>query len=354
LQGAGESIILYHNLLVPNKNIKIILNYVLGPLLFCLLVYSIYTQIQRQPNWEQSLEQIRRAFDGTAVWKLAAVIGLMILNWGLEARKWQLVIKRIQPISWMQCLKATFTGTTLAFFTPNRMGEYMGRVLYIDEGKRIRAISLTLVCSIGQLLVTLIFGIIGLLVIRKTLQSSAGGSSTIFWLNAVLYASLLGAGFLTLLYFRLSWLIRWIERIPRIEKFVRHIRVLDNFNATMLFRILSLSVSRYIVFVAQYFLLFQVFRVELTGWQVFWSVSVVFLVLAIVPTIALITELGVRWKTSVEVVQLFSANVVGILATSLAIWIINLVIPALIGSLLILNIRLFNYKEEQKRMANKN
>ena len=325
-----------------------------GPLLFCLLVYSIYLQIQRQPNWEQSLHQIRLAFDGDTIWKLAAVLGLMIINWGLEARKWQLVISRLQPISWIKCLKAVFTGTTLAFFTPNRMGEYMGRVLYIDEGKRIQAVSLTIVASMGQLLITLIVGVVGLLVIRTELEVGASSSSALFWLNAVLYISLLAACFLTLLYFRLSWLIRWIERIPRIEKFIRHVRVLDNFNATMLFHILSLSLARYLVFTIQYYVLFDVFGVEMNGWQVFWSVSVVFLVLAIVPTIALVTELGVRWKTSVEVVQLFSSNIVGIVATSLAIWIINLVIPALIGSLLILNIRLFNYKEEKKRMGKKN
>jgi hypothetical protein len=238
------------------------------------------------------------------------------------------------------------------------MGEYMGRVLYIDEGKRIQAVSLTIVASMGQLLITLVVGVVGLLVIRSELQvgtssSSASSGSAIFWLNAVLYISVLAACFLTLLYFRLSWLIRWIERIPRIEKFIRHVRVLDNFNATMLFHILSLSLARYLVFTIQYYVLFDVFGVEMNGWQVFWSVSVVFLVLAIVPTIALVTELGVRWKTSVEVVQLFSSNIVGIVATSLAIWIINLVIPALIGSLLILNIRLFNYKEEKKRMGKK-
>ena len=331
----------------------------MGPLLFCLLAYSIYRQIQRQPNWEQSLKQIFNAFDGAAAWKLTGALLLMILNWGLEARKWQLVITRLQRISLLQCLKAVFTGTTLAFFTPNRMGEYMGRILYIDEGKRIQAISLTIVSSMGQLLVTLVVGVVGLLVIRSEMQFGASASSTssnsvLFWLDAVLYVSLLAACFLTLLYFRLSWLIRLIERIPRIDKFIRHVRVLDNFNATMLLRILSLSLGRYLVFALQYYLLFDVFEVVLNGWQVFWSVSVVFLVLAIVPTIALVTELGVRWKTSVEVVQLFSTNVVGIVATSLAIWIINLVIPALIGSLLILNIRLFNYKEGQKRMAKKN
>jgi hypothetical protein len=273
----------------------------------------------------------------------------MMVNWGIEARKWQVVITRLQPISWLKCLKAIFTGTTLAFFTPNRMGEYMGRVLYIDEGKRIQAVSLTLVCSMGQLLVTLVLGLTGLMVIRGVLKSQQpGADSIVFWLNAVLYASALAAGFLTLLYFRLSWLIRWVEKIPRIERFVGYIRVLDNFNATILLRILSLSLIRYLVFAIQYYLLFQVFRVELNGWQVFWSVTVIFLVLAIVPTIALFTELGVRWKTSVEVVQLFSSNVVGILASSLAIWIVNLVIPALIGSLLILSIRLFNSREEPK------
>ncbi|HEY8898512.1 MAG TPA: hypothetical protein VIM79_26975, partial [Niastella sp.] len=75
------------------------------------------------------------------------------------------------------------------------------------------------------------------------------------------------------------------------------------------------------------------------------SVSVIFLVLAIVPTIAVITELGVRWKVGIEVVQLFNSNITGILATSLAVWIINLVIPALIGSLLILSIRVFNNRK---------
>lgn len=331
-----------------NKNIKIILNYVVGPLLFCLLAYSIYHQIQRQPNWKDSFLQIIRAFDSTDIWKLMAVCFFMLLNWGLEARKWQLVIRRIQPISWIQALKAIFTGTTLAFFTPNRMGEYIGRVLYIEEGKRIKAVSLTIVCSMAQLLVTIVLGIAGVIFIRQELLIKEGpGSSVIFWMNLVLYISIPVAVILTLFYFKLSWVVRWVEKIPFIEKFTNYIRVLDNFEASTLLSILSLSVLRYGVFVIQYYWLFDVFKVELNEWQVFWSVSVVFLVLAIVPSIALLTELGVRWQTSIEVIRLFSTNVVGILATSLAIWMINLVIPALVGSLLILNIRLFNLKKNR-------
>jgi len=330
--------------LVLNKNIKLILNYVIGPLVFCLLAFSIYRQLQRQPNWLESLYQLKNVFDGPGLWQLAAAVGLMLVNWGLEARKWQLAVRNVQPIAFIKCLKAVFSGITLAFFTPNRIGEYLGRVLYIQEGKRIQAISVTIVCSMAQLLVTWMAGIAGLFYIKSWLSQPGHTGDDVFWMNAVLYVVLAGAVILTLLYFRLAWLVRWIEKIPGIERFVRHIRVLERFNATILVRILSLSGVRYGVFIAQYYLLFAAFGVHMDAGQVFGAISVVFLVLSIVPTIAVITELGVRWKASIEIVQLFSSNLAGILAASLAIWIINLVIPALAGSLLILGIRIFNKK----------
>jgi uncharacterized membrane protein YbhN (UPF0104 family) len=329
-----------------NKNIKIILNYVIGPLVFCLLAFSIYRQLFHQPNWRDSFRQVLAAITGEASWQLISAIALMLVNWGIEARKWQVVIRKIQPISFFQSWKAVHSGLTLAFFMPNRIGEYFGRVLYIQEGKRIQAASLTIVCSMAQLLITWLAGIAGIIYLKWYLsQSATDNSSLLFWMNALLFVTIGSAIILTLLYFRLSWLVRWIEKIPRIDRFIGWIRVLDDFNATILARILSLSIVRYAVFIGQYYLLFAAFNVHLDGMQVFGSVSVVFLVLSIVPTIAIITELGMRWKASMEVVQIFSSNMAGIWATSLAIWIINLVIPALIGSLLILGIRFFNNKK---------
>lgn len=317
----------------------------IGPLVFCLLAWSIYHQLQRQPNWKESFRHIQHALNGPGIWKLWLAIILMLVNWGIEARKWQVVIRRIQPISFIQSWKAIFTGTTMAFFTPNRIGEYVGRILYIEDNKRLQAISLTIVCSIAQLLVTLLAGLGALLYMKNVIAARQTEVSLLFWINTLLYITSFGTFILTLFYFRLAWLVRWIEKIPRIERFVRYIRVLDSFNATILLRILSLSVARYLVFIGQYYLLFAVFDVSLTPAQVFASIGVVFLVLAVVPTIAVITELGVRWKASIELVQFFSTNTWGVLATSLSVWVINLVIPALIGSLLILGIRIFRNRE---------
>ena len=305
----------------------------IGPLVFCLLAWSIYRQLIRQTNWHQSLNTALEALKGAAAWKLILAISLMLVNWGLEARKWQVAIGTLQRIPFITSWKAVFSGTTFAFFMPNRMGEYMGRILYLPEENRVQAISLTIVCSMGQTLVTWLAGVGGLIYIGSALPS------------LLLYATIAGALTLTLFYFRLTWLVRWLKRIPRLKKLVTYIQVLDSFNATILLRILSLSVIRYAVFIAQYYLLFDVFNVPLTLGQVFGSISVVFVVLSIVPAIGFITELGVRWKTSIEVVRLFNNNITGILATSFAIWIINLVIPALIGSLLILGIKIFANKK---------
>jgi uncharacterized membrane protein YbhN (UPF0104 family) len=328
-------------LLIRNKNIKLILNYIIGPLVFCILVYAIYQQIQQQTDWQRSIYRVLDVFRTGNAWKLIAVFLLMFLNWGIEARKWQLALAPVTNISFFTSFKAIFSGTTMAFFTPNRMGEYMGRILHVEERQRISSIALTIVCSMAQLMITLVAGTGGLLFVISTMKTALPDSNVIFWINLLLYIVSACLLVLTIFYFRVSWLIKWVEKIPRIERILNYIRVLDKFNATLLVWILSLSFTRYLVFIVQYFLLFSVFGVDLGWWQTFWSVSVVFLVIAIVPSIAALTELGVRWKTSIEVLHLFSQNTAGILATSLAAWIINLVIPALLGSLLIFGLKFF-------------
>src|SRR5688500_1646857 len=86
-------------LVTTNKNIKILLKYVVGPLVFCLLAWSIYRQLLRQNNWQQSLQHAWQAMRGAEAWKLMLAIALMLANWGLESRKWQVVIKRVQQLS---------------------------------------------------------------------------------------------------------------------------------------------------------------------------------------------------------------------------------------------------------------
>ena len=323
-----------------NKSFKI--TYILGPLVFLVLSWFIYRQVIHQPNWKTSLHQVWMAITGPQQWKLWLVLALMPVNWGIEARKWQLALRPVGGIAFRDAFRAVFTGTTMACFTPNRMGEYLGRILYIEEGRRIKAISLTMACSIAQLMVTLLIGLVGILYLRAApppilsgLHKGLLALDILFWIVLVLLVSL------TFIYCRFSLVASLLLRIPGIRRFSAYIKVLENFDATILMRILFLSFGRYIVFIVQYSLVFPVFGVALGFWQVLGGMSVVFLVMAVVPTLTFLTELGLRWEASIQVLQLYSSNVVGIFATSFAIWLINLIIPALIGSLLIVRIKLF-------------
>ena len=87
----------------------------------------------------------------------------------------------------------------------------------------------------------------------------------------------------------------------------------------------------------------QVLNVEIYWIDAFWVISILFLVLAIVPSFA-IADLGIRGKFSTELLRIYSVNTVGILGTTFGIWFINLFIPALAGSIFILGIKIFKNK----------
>ncbi|MFX6258723.1 hypothetical protein ABTF80_21960, partial [Acinetobacter baumannii] len=72
----------------------------------------------------------------------------------------------IQPVSFGKAYKAIFAGQAFAFNTVNSVGEFLGRMFYLDDGNRLRSISLTMVGSLSQLIVTFIMGIAGLVYMR--------------------------------------------------------------------------------------------------------------------------------------------------------------------------------------------
>lgn len=333
--------------MLRNKNIKLIINYVLGPLVFILLSWSIYKQVIRQPDWKQSLDQLTGIHKDPQSWLLVVAFALVFVNWGIEARKWQVAIRKIQSLSFIKAFKAIFTGTTLASFTPNRTGEYVGRILYIDEGKRIQAIALTILCSMAQLQITFYAGLIALLTMHSSLPAFFYSENIYFSIGLRLFflAVSVAAILLTLFYFRMGWLLKQLHSRKWMAKWIRYAEAVEALDATILLRILSLSLFRYLVFVVQYYLVFLVFDVQLDWWQCLQIVSVLFLLLAVIPSFTFLTDLGIRWKAGIEIVKLYSTNALGIFASAFTIWLFNLIIPALIGSLLILGIRIFKNKE---------
>src|SRR5437762_6135815 len=218
-----------------NKNIKIFINYFVGPLLFIWLSVSIYDQVRHQADLQTSWTRIKQSVQSTEIWDLVMVVFLMLLNWSIEAMKWRLAIQEIQPLGFLKAFRAVLSGVSFSVNTPNRIGEYLGRVLYMEEGNRLRAVSLTIVCSISQLIVTLFVGLIGLFCIRRKIETGEmiRGFDSSLWLQVLQYGVITVLVILTLLYFRLSLLARLVDRLQNRNRYDWLTHSLKNIRATI-------------------------------------------------------------------------------------------------------------------------
>ncbi|HVI46231.1 MAG TPA: lysylphosphatidylglycerol synthase domain-containing protein [Chitinophaga sp.] len=276
---------------------------------------------------------------------IVLVLVLMIFNWGLEARKWQKLVKPLERISFMRAFSAILSGVSLSINTPNRIGEYGGRVLYLRNHNKLKAIAATIVGSFSQLIVTVIFGLIGMIYYINNFTLVKGNSyfPPNFW-EKILFGVLLVICVLTiLLYFRLQIILAVFEKVRFLRKAKVFVQIIVKYSSSELRYLLLLSALRYMVFSAQYLILLDALGLEFMWWQAFLLNSVIYLVMAVVPTIA-IAELGLRGKVSIYFLGLISSNTAAIIAATVGIWLINLVLPAVLGSVLLLGVKIFKEK----------
>ena len=327
-----------------NKSIKIFINYFLGPLLFIGLSFSIFQQIRHQPHLTQSLEEIKESFLSYKILYLLLAILLIFANWGIETWKWKLLVSSVRPLRFFAAYKAVLSGISFSIALPNRIGEYIGRMMYQPEGGRLKIISLAVVGSLAQLLATLLWGIVGLVVLKKPLLQAY--PQLVIWYQFIIYGLLFVLLLLAVFYFYVGSVISFFKAWLNNHHFLYLVEALQNFNVQFLAKLFFLSSLRYGVFLLQYIIMFHFFNVPVAVGSIIPAMSVVFLALAIIPSIALI-EVGLRGEVSLRLMGLFSANSLGIGLTSVTMWFINLILPAIIGTLFLWNIKLLSKNEKE-------
>jgi len=274
---------------------------------------------------------------------LIIVCLLMFVNWGFELLKWRFLIGRIERISIFQSIIAVFSGITVSTITPNRIGEYGGRVFVLEPSNRWKGVVLTIVGSISQLITTLCIGIASVLVIYPLFNLPDVMDFAIVFLAVLLFFI-----FLTF-YFNVSVILNIIERIKFLKKIIKYLTVLSELQKRELVIVLFYSILRHLVFSFQFYLLFLLCGIDLHFYQSFVITSVIFLVLTAIPTIAL-AEFGVRGSVTLVVFGLFfkaNSNIefinIAVVTSAFLLWLVNIAIPAIIGSFFIFRLKIFKH-----------
>ncbi len=282
------------------------------------------------------------------VYKAAALLLLMVINWGIESVKWRMLIRQSEEISIGKAYQAVLGGLAVSVFTPNRVGEFIGRVFILQKTDPVKAILLTLVGSFSQLLVTVVAGTAAYVFFAPKYLSLMLFDST--WLvSGISIAMALMSLFMMFVFFNIPVLHRISILLPEkySERIKNSIDAIAGCSKQLLLKTVLLSALRYLVFSTQFFMAIRLMGLHFTAQECFLAIPVLYLMLMAIPTVAL-TEIGVRGSVSVFIFGLMAgtrgldaSDVLAIISASTLIWFLNIAIPSLAGVLVVFRLKFF-------------
>lgn len=261
---------------------------------------------------------------------LLAIFTLLPLNWLLEASKWKILTANIQQISITQAAKAVLAGISTGFFTPNRVGEFVGRLLYLKPENKKAGVTLSAVNSLTQNLVMALCGIPACMLFFS--HAGKGSPSDLMWYVGWTIVCVV---VLALVYIALPQIGKKLATSKFADKIIPFTTCLTEFSAIQLSEIMLVSFIRYIVFSLQFGFMLYFFGINLTPIEALIAIPTTYLFVTFTPSFAF-SEAAIRSSYAVLVIGAFSGQIVGIALAGLCIWLVNFVIPMLVGSVIVL------------------
>jgi hypothetical protein len=305
-------------------------------------LFFLYEQLTAKSSVEQFnsnaiLQQIETHY-GT----LVVIVLMMFLNWFLEALKWRFLISKIEQISITRSIRAIFSGITVSAFTPNRVGEYGGRVFCLEKADRIQAVLITVIGSMAQLVTTILFGCIGLLFLPKYSSEFYNTVNSIeFGYPILVFLLVLLSALIVFLFLNVSLFSTILSKSKFLSKYEKYNEVFSFYTSSELAKVLLYSVARYAVFTTQFFILLQWFEVDIIYVDAIVLITIMLFVVSIIPNFP-IFEIAQRGPVAIALFTLASpVQTIEIFSATFVMWIINLFLPAIIGTAFIFTLKFF-------------
>lgn len=324
------------NTIAPKKRL---ISFCLKTLVLITLAIILYVQLFVKHNITDLSDQFYSSVSLSYGWfYLAVVLIFMPINWLLESIKWNTLVTKFQPFGLKKSTLSVLSGVSMAIMTPGRIGEYGGRLIGIQSENRPKAILANLISSLSQNIINIGLGLIMALFFFNTYKEIQQG----VFLSLV-FASTLIVCMLLLAFFRIDLIDGLLAYLPQykwITKVRNSVSSFSTIDNKTLFFILGLSFIRYSVYLSQYVLLIFFFGVTDQLVPAILGVSTLFFLQSNLPLPPALSVLA-RGEMAIYLWSVFTTNVLGIVAATFSLWIINLVIPAILGGIIISQADLF-------------
>jgi hypothetical protein len=299
----------------PLKRLVSIANNLIGFILFLVCAVAIYHKVLQNENLNQYGADLKIQLTKID-WSAWCIMGLlMTMNYTIEALKWKKAIAETNSFTIFQSLRAVFVGQAFSFFTPARSGDYVGRTLFLAPGTKLKGITQMAWASYAQILMTISFGSIALFWNLPFLP----------WLKWVAPWAALIAYFL---FFYNQPFKGWLSKLNVLQ-----------IPSSLKWQLIGLACARYIVYLLQYNWAATMLSIPV-GWVDFsFAIMALLFFLSIIPAISL-TDLVIRGQLFLLLMAPFYHNDLLLIALTTLIWMVNFLIPSILGAILLLGFRL--------------
>ena len=278
--------------------------------------YFIYSQLANNDklDWDKFIILFQKK---QSVAGISFILLLSILNRFFEILKWQNLVSYIHKISLPDATKQVLGALTAGLFTPNGVGEYAGKALFFEKSKAKKIVFLNLICNGIQMILSIVFGTIGLWVLGYSYFTFG------FWLLAF--------GFWLLAFGLKKFAIKGYS----IEKLIHKINEIPK---SIHQKNIFLAVCRYLVFSHQYYFLFLAFDVDLPYFTLMATIASVYFLASSLPTFQFL-DFAVKGSVAVYFFGILGVNEWIVIFISTLMWFLNVVLPVIIGSYYVMNFK---------------
>ncbi len=305
--------------------------WILKNILFAGVLYAVYILLKEKG---ESIDEVFQYFKqipfDVNIW---IVLILIPVNWAFEAWKWQRLAAKVEQISFWEAYQGVLAGLALANFTPLMIGDYAGKILMLKTRKRTASIGAILLGNGMQLYVSLLFGAIS----YSYFLWIAKPEPFIFHITIVelLFVLLLIGLWIAFNLQKLSF----NKETPLFQHIRQYLIVLKEYTLSEIGHIFLIASGRYIVFSIQFLLILQLFQVNLSITVLLAGIGIVFLTKTLGAAFNFLGDLSVRAITSIYYFGYFGVKLSLITTATFTIWLINVLVPVIIGSLFLLTLR---------------
>ena len=252
---------------------------------------------------------------------------LATANWFFEILKWKTVTSIVAPLSFKTALKQSLSALTVSLATPNRIGDYGAKLMYFAPEKRKQVLLLNFFSNAVQMGVTCIFGFIGLIYTVQKFSVEYSTTKLILFLLCLLLLGIVG------------YLFKERQLLLKDLTISRVLSYLGRIESSIKLKVGIYAIIRYVIFSFLFYELMLFFGAEISISEAIPLLFSMYLLVSIIPTI-FIFDLVVRGGVAVWLFSLVGVSELAVLSTVLAMWLLNFVFPAILGSFYVVNYKL--------------